>query len=147
MYHEARIENVATSELLEEAGGSVYRNLALPRNADSLTTSEKAGYTLMYMKFLGFSTRKLTEEYHKTKDHLEGMHKSIRGNTTEIEVKRTGVLKIPELDGQREIKRNSKPETPVTPPHTPPKVNDETLSILEDRRTKTKSVKDKKDQK
>jgi hypothetical protein len=120
LYSETRVENVATGELLSEIGQPIFRNLPLPRNADDLPVSERAGYVAFYLKFLGYSTRKVTEEYHKTKEHLESMHKSVRSNTVELSIKRTGSLKVPELDGQQELKRNTKATTPISPPITPP---------------------------
>lgn len=121
LYNEARVENVATGKLLEEIKTPLFINIPLPRNADSLPLSEQAGYVAYCMKFLGFATRKSTAEYHIARDHLEGIHNSIKKQTVDMKVVRTGELKVPELDGVREVKRSSKTAPPPTPPATPPK--------------------------
>jgi hypothetical protein len=123
LYSEAMVENVAVTELLKEIKRPLFNNIPLPRNADGLPMSERAGYVLYCMKFLGFATRKSTEQYHVTKEHLEGMHKSVRSNTAEVKITRTGSIKIPELAGEKEMKRNSKTAAPPSPPATPPKQN------------------------
>lgn len=121
LYAESRVENVATSELVLQITTPLVRNVPLPRNADNLPLSEKAGYALYYLKFLGFAFRKSIEEYHTTKDHLEGIHKTIGASTVETTIKRSGALKVPELDGQKEMKRSSQAKPPPTPPITPTK--------------------------
>lgn len=121
LYSESRVEQVATTELLALVSDPLFKNIPLPRNADHLPMSEKAGYTVYYLKFLGFALRKTFDEYQTTKEHLEGMHKSVQKNTVKLEVKRTGKLKVPELDGLKESKRSQKPTAPATPPTTPPK--------------------------
>jgi len=118
LYSEARVENVATGELLAEMKHVPFRNVPLPRNADGLSANEKAGYVVYYMKFLGFATRKMSEEHHVTKEHLDGMHKSIKTHTSEVKVPRSGALKIPDLDGDKEMKRGDKPTAPVPSPTT-----------------------------
>lgn len=120
LYSESRIENVATSELISQITSPLYRNVPLPKNGDSLILSEKAGYILYYLKFLGFTARKVTEEYHKATDRLEVLHKSVKSNTASVIVNRTGSLKVPELDGDKELKRGHKTTAPATPPITPP---------------------------
>jgi len=121
LYSEARVENVATTEMMSQIPSPLFTNMPLPRNADSISVSERAGYALYYLKFLGYAARRATEDYHMTKDHLEGLHKSIKDKTTEITIKRTGALKIPELDGQKEMKRSTPTKPLQTPPVTPPK--------------------------
>lgn len=120
LYSEARVENVAVSEITSQMKHQLFRNIPLPRNADNLPLNEMAGYALYYMKFLGYATRKAAEEYHTAKDHLDVMHTSVKKNTEKVEVKRTGVFKVPELDGRKEMKRSDKTTTPITPPATPP---------------------------
>lgn len=120
LYNESRVENVATGELLSMVKSPLFRNIPLPRNADNLPLSERAGYVVFYMKFLGFATRKSTEEYHKTKEHLEGIHNSVKSNTTEIVIPRTGEMRVPELDGMKELKRGVHSAASPTPPATPP---------------------------
>lgn len=102
LYSFARVENVATTELITEIAQPLFKNIPLPRNADKLPLSEKVGYTLYCMKFLGFALRKSLEEYTTLKEHLEGIHKSVGTNTVNIMVKRTGTIKMPELDGVKE---------------------------------------------
>jgi len=121
LYSEARVENVATDELISEIGKSLFKNVPLPRNADNLPMSEMAGYVVYYMKFLGYAARKSLENYHITKDHYETMNKSIKSNTLSLTVNRSGSIKLPELDGVKEMKRSNKTETPISPPITPPK--------------------------
>jgi hypothetical protein len=137
LYSEARIENVAVSELLSQIKTPLCKNVALPRNADGLSVSEQAGYAMYYLKFLGFATRKTVEEFHVAKEHLDSMHKSVDTQMlADVKVTRTGKLKIPELDGAKEIKRGVETESsqnetlrsdkqtskaPLSPPITPPK--------------------------
>lgn len=118
LYSESRVENVAVSELVSQMKFQLFRNIPLPRNADDLPFNERIGYTMYYMKFLGYATRKAAEEYHLAKEHLVGIHGSIQQNTVDISVSRTGELRIPELDGKKEMKRSEK--SPETPPATPP---------------------------
>lgn len=121
MYSESRVEQVATGEILTEIGQTLFRNIPLPRNADTISLSEKAGYTAFYMKFLGYATRKTLGEYHVTKGHLESLHSSVKKSTVEeIKMIRTGELKVPDLDGQKEMKRSAKTTAPLSPPATPP---------------------------
>lgn len=120
LYSEIRVENVAVGELVDMIAKPLFKNIALPRSADGISLSEKAGYVMYYMKFLGYAARKSLEEYHVTKEHMEGLHKSISANTVEMTVKRTGKIKIPELDGEKEMKRSAKTATPLSPPITPP---------------------------
>jgi hypothetical protein len=120
IYSEARVENVATTKLIKMMNHKILNNVPLPRNADEIKMNEKAGYAVYYLKFLGYATRKVAEECHSAKDHLEGMYKSVKTNTLQIEVERTGQVKVPELDGQKELKRSNKP--PQTPPATPPEI-------------------------
>lgn len=120
LYNEARVENVATSELLAEIQSPLFRNIPLPRNADALPRSEKAGYALYQMKFLGYAARKATEEYHIVKEHLEDTHKVIRKNVTDDKIKRTGGIKVPDLDGEKELKRGDQKSQLASPPVTPP---------------------------
>jgi len=123
LYEEARIENVATTEMMAQITSPLFKNMPLPRNADGLSLSEKAGYVLYYLKFLGYSTRRATEEYHTVKDHLDGMYKSVTDNTVDTTIKRSGKLRIPELDGKKEMKRSVATKPPPTPPATPTKGN------------------------
>lgn len=120
LYAETRIENVATTELISQIKSPIVRNVPLPRNADTLSTSEKAGYVFYYLKFLGFALRKSIEEYHTTKEHLEGIHKSINTHTVKTDVKRSGSLKLPELDGQKELKRGVQAKPPQSATPSPP---------------------------
>jgi hypothetical protein len=120
LYSEARVENVATSELISQMKHQLFKNIPLPRNADLLNINEQAGYAMYYLKFLGFAARKAAEEYHTAKDHLIGIHKSVEANTVEMIVARTGEIRVPELDGKKEMKRSSKTASSETPPATPP---------------------------
>lgn len=111
LYSEARVENVATSEVVIQMKHQLFKNIPLPRNADSLPLNEQAGFALYYMKFLGFAARKAAEEFHTAKEHLEGIHKSISSNTIEVVVDRTGEIRVPELDGKKELKRSEEAES------------------------------------
>lgn len=122
LYSESRVENVATSKITSQMKHQLFQNIPLPRNADNLPLNEQAGFAMYYMKFLGFAARKAAEEYHTAKDHLEGIHNSVKKNTVELTVARTGGLKVPELDGKKEMKRSAKTASPETPPATPPEL-------------------------
>lgn len=132
LYSETRVENVVTSELTAQIQSPLFRNVPLPRNADGLSVSERAGYVLYYMKFLGFASRKSLEEYHNVKEHLDQMGTSVTKNTMDLLIKRTGSLKVPELDGKKEMKSSTqvKPtitspqiaKSPISPPVTPPQI-------------------------
>jgi len=121
IFSEIRVENSAITELLSQIKSPLFRNIPLPKNPDSLSLSEKAGYSVYYMKFMGFAARKASETYENTKDNLEGSHKSIRDQTVDVKITRTGNIKMPELEGVKELKRGSKTTAPPTPPSTPPK--------------------------
>lgn len=120
LYSESRVENVAVSEVVGMMKHQLFRNIPLPRNADNLPFNERVGYTLYYMKFLGFATRKAAEEYHTAKDYLESMKTTVVKNTVDFIVERTGELRVPELDGKKEMKKSEK--APSTPPATPPEI-------------------------
>lgn len=135
LYSESRIENVSVTEIVGQMKHQLFRNIPLPRNADNLPFNERVGYALYYLKFLGYATRKAAEEYHNAKDHLELMQNAVKANTVGITVVRTSALKIPELDGHKELKKIEKPasisidvkskdsklvKTPISPPATPP---------------------------
>lgn len=121
IYSEIKVENAATQELLSQVKSPLFRNIPLPKDADKIPLSEKAGYSVYYMKFLGYATRHASEKYNNTKDEFESSQKSIREQTVETTVVRTGIIKMPELEGVKELKRSAKTTTPPTPPATPPK--------------------------
>jgi len=140
LYSEARVENVAISEVLNQIMEPFFKNVPLPRNADNLPMSEQAGYAVYYLKFLGFAVRKLLEELHETKEQTEYLYKSITKNVLDDKIERTGQIKLPELDGVKELKRNPEIQSPPSsstpvakaeniqratvppsPPATPPK--------------------------
>jgi len=111
LYAESRIEQVNTGELISEIPGFPLKMIPLPRNADSISTSEKAGYALFCMKFLGYSTRKVSEEYYKSMEEIHSSRESIKKHAIGGDVPRTGKLKLPELDKAQEIKSDSKSQT------------------------------------
>jgi hypothetical protein len=121
LYKESRVENQSITELMSQIKEPLFRNFPLPRNADNLPFNEQAGYAVYYMKFLGYATRKVTEEFHQTKEHMVSLGKSVETNSYGEKVDRTGQLRVPELDGEKETKRVGKAAPPPTPPVTPPK--------------------------
>jgi hypothetical protein len=121
LYDESRVENVALTQMIDEIKAPIFKNVPLPRNADTLPLSEKAGYVVYYLKFLGYATRKTIEEHQTAKEHLESLHSSVKKSTVvDPVVKRTGALRVPELDGHKESKRSVKTTAPMSPPATPP---------------------------
>jgi hypothetical protein len=123
LYKEAMVETVATKELITQIPSPAYQPIGLPRNADTISLSEQAGYVMYCMKFHGFATRKTTERLHNTKEHRDSLKKTVTENTVKLEVKRTGEIKMPEIAGVKEMKRSVETAAPPTPPATPPKQN------------------------
>lgn len=100
-YLEIGNEKAELDNLLSEISKAMFKNLAAPEDPKNLSVSERAGYSIYYMKFLGFSLRKMTEEFYTIKDHMESLQKSVVSNTASVSLRRTGAIKVPKLSGQK----------------------------------------------
>jgi len=132
LYKESLVEITATTELISQVPNAPFKTISHPRNPDNISLSEKAGYVVYSLKFHGFATRKITEDFHNMRDNRDSLKKVVEQNTVKLEVKRSGAIKLPELAGQQEVKRSVQTESPPSPPATPPKSDERDSSSTGD---------------
>jgi len=130
------VMDIAT--LIDEANGKVpFKNIPFPKNRDSLSYGQMAGYSQFASAFYTFTTDKLIHHLIDAQDHLTSMSTSIVKTTIEkSSIVRSGGISLPELSEERETVILEKPianavktNGQVAPPKSPsPKDNPKSKS-------------------
>lgn len=99
MYKQSINNVMDIGSTLDEANSKInLRNIPFPKNRDTISYAQKAGYSQFAAAFYSWTTTNLIERYIDASDSLSMINSSIRKTTIkESTIKRTGMINLPDM--------------------------------------------------